>query len=532
MAVAGDSQQEKGRDWKKRESFGSAMAQIAIVALILVGAVFFVYKRNEKKTKVNEGMKEAKSFAVRDNAADLQKALKQVDEILEIDPSSADALAMAADLHTQLWLTYRVPGEDAKAKDFLAKAEAADSKSEDRYATRAIHLLAEGKVKEADQYIDELRKKGASSAKLWFAQGLAQQRLGQLALAREAFKQATDKAWKNPRFSSAYAEAALDEGNFPIADEAVKKAVGNNPEHVKGRLVQALLSLYTKNGVAAKQAADTINELNSADLPPGMKALNLAAAAELAIFEGKADDALKLATDALAQNPEEHYALFAKAKALALKKDAAAADAFKAAVAASPTAPIIYIEGANLLQQAGNLQGALALLDTYEAQFKPVMLTAMDGTQSSALDRDDRYFIARGDVLHAAGKDDEALAAYEKAIAAKNVMQARAWYAKGALFLAQKNYDKAKEALTNITPDDGSGTLPEAYMALGDVLFATKDFAVACQNYGFALSRFRAMQAPREKMNEILSDVEKRLIAANQKPMAKAWMDEGKALIQ
>src|SRR6478735_2363881 len=191
MAVAGDS--ENKRDWKKRESFGSAMLQIGLVAIVLVGAVFFVWKRNERKTKVVEGLKEARALSVRDNAADIQKALKQVDAVLEVDGSSADALALAADLHTQLWLVHRIPGEDAKAKDFLARAESADSKSEDRYATHAIHLLAENKVKEADEYIEDLRKQGASSAKLWFAQAIAKQREGQLALAREAYKQATDK---------------------------------------------------------------------------------------------------------------------------------------------------------------------------------------------------------------------------------------------------------------------------------------------------------------------------------------------------
>ncbi|MFL5322253.1 MAG: tetratricopeptide repeat protein [Myxococcaceae bacterium] len=532
MAVAGET--ENKRDWKKRESFSSAMLQIALVAIVLVGAVFFVFKRNERKTKVAEGLKEAKNLAVRDNAADLQKALKQIDGVLEVDSSSADALAMAADLHTQLWLVHKIPGEDSKAKDFLARAESADSRSEDRFATKAIHLLADGKVKDADSYIEDLRKQGASSAKLWYAQALAKQREGQLALAREAFKQATDKAWKNARFSSSFAEAELDEGNLQIADDAVKKATGSNPEHIKARLMQSLLALYAKNGVAAKQASDTINELNSADLTPGMKALNLAAAAELAIFEGKYDDALKFANDALAANPDEHFALFAKAKALGWKKDPGAMDAFKAAIAARPTAPLIYIDGAALLQAAGNGQGAMALLDSYEQTFKDVQVAVAgaEGKSEPVLDRDDRYWIARGDVLHAAGKDDEAIAAYDKAIAAKSVLNGRAWYAKGQLFLAKKDYDKAKEALMVVATDDGAGLLPEAYMAMGDLLFATKEYAAGCQHYGFALSRFRALQAPREKMNGILDDVQKRLVAANQKPMAKAWMDEGKALIQ
>lgn len=531
MAVAGDANSK--RDWKKRESFGSALLQIGIVAVILIGAVFFVYKRNERKQKVGEGMDEVKKqLAVRDNATDIQKALKRLDEVLAVDDSAPDALAMAADLHTQLWLVHKVPGADSKAKEFLAKAEAADSKSDERYATKAFHLLAANQVKEADEYIDSLRQQGASSPKVWHAQAVAKQKLGQLALSREAYKQAADKAWKNPRFTSSFTEALIDEANYWMAGSEVTKALSANPEHVRSRILKGIIALYKKDGVAAKEAADTIKELEAQELTPGMKALLLAEKAELAVFEQKLDDAIKYATEATTLNADEHFAHFAKAKALAMKKDPAAADAFKAAIALRATAPLLYVEGAAQLQQAGNLDAALGLLDAYENFFKNVQIAAMDGKTVPALERDDRYYISRGDVLKAAGKKDEALAAYEKAIAAKSVMQAKAWYAKGALHLEAKELDKAKEALAVVTPDDGSGTLPEAYLAMGDLLFQQKDYATACQNFGFALTRFRAMQAPREKLNTILDDVAKRLVAANQKPMAKAWQEEGKALIQ
>lgn len=531
MAVAGDASSK--RDWKKRESFGSALLQIGIVAALLFGAVFFVYKRNERKQKVGEGMDEVKkSLAVRDNPADIQKALKRLDEVFEIDPNAPDALAMAADLHTQLWLVHRVAGADSKAKEFLAKAEAADSKSDERYATRAFHLLAAGQTKEADEYIDGLRRQGASSPKLWHAQAAAKQKIGQLALAREAYKQAADKAWKNPRFTSSFAEELIDEANYWMASGEITKALGSNPEHVRARLLKGIVALYKKDGVAANEAVSTIKELETTDLTPGMKALLLSTKAELAFYEQKYDEAIRLATEATTLNPDEHFAHFAKAKAMAQKKDPAAVDAFKAAIALRPTAPLLYVEGASQLQQAGNMDPALALLDAYENLFKNVMVTSMDGKSVSALERDDRYYISRGDVLKAAGKKEDALASYEKAIAAKSVMQAKAWYAKGLLQLESKDLDKAKESLMVITPDDGSGTLPEAYVAMGDLLFQQKDYAAGCQNYGFALTRFRAMQAPREKLNTILDDVEKRLVTANQKPMAKAWKEEGKALIQ
>ena len=70
-------------------------------------------------------------------------------------------------------------------------------------------------------------------------------------------------------------------------------------------------------------------------------------------------------------------------------------------------------------------------------------------------------------MLKESGKLDEAMAAYDKAVAAKNVNLVRAHYSKGSLFLAKKEFDKAAETLSAITPPDGSGALAEAYLAMG-----------------------------------------------------------------
>lgn len=520
------------RDWKKRESFTSALVQIAVVALVLAGAVFFIYQRGSKRKAVAEHLKEARSLALRGNAQDLEKALAELDELFKVDAASGDGHALAADLHTQLWLVHRVPGAEQKAKEALQKAEAGDSKSDERYGTRALHMIVEGKAREADAFVEDLRKKGASTARLWFAQARAQQELGNLALAKTGFAQAVDKAWKDPRFSTAFGEALLEEGQFLQAMDVLSKAVASTPDNVHARITRAMVQVLKQDRV--KDAADTVAELlgQEASLTPGMKARVLAVKAELANFEGKHDEALKVADEALAVNGDDAFALFAKARALGLKKDPDAADAFKAVVAKRTVAPLFYFDGATLLQAAGNTDAAMALLSTYETAFKGVTTTTTDGKQLPALDRDDRYWLTRGDVLRGAGKLDEAMAAYDKAIAAENVNLVKAHYAKGSIYLAKKEYDKAIEALKDITPPDGSGTLAEAYMAMGDTLFAKKEYAPGCQNYAFALAKFKMQQAPREKLNGILEDVNKRLIAAGQKPMAKAWMEEAKPIIQ
>jgi tetratricopeptide (TPR) repeat protein len=267
-------------------------------------------------------------------------------------------------------------------------------------------------------------------------------------------------------------------------------------------------------------------------LSPFLKGRLFTVKAELANLEGRYDDANALADRGVAANPEDPWPLFAKGQALAGKKDVAAAQAFQLAIAKAPTSPIFYWDGAAALQQAAQLGPALNLLDQYETKFKAVRYPGADGKEETHLERDDRYWITRGEVLQSSGKLDDALAAYDKAIAAKNVNIIKARYAHASALIAQKNIDGALKELADITPPDGSGVVPEAYLALGNILFDKKRFAEACQNFAFALTKFKGNQVSREKLNELVSEVEKRLMKEGQKNIAKAWADEARPLIQ
>jgi tetratricopeptide (TPR) repeat protein len=190
------------------------------------------------------------------------------------------------------------------------------------------------------------------------------------------------------------------------------------------------------------------------------------------------------------------------------------------------------MEGAKALQQAGDSAGALALLDSYEAVFREVQVSAGKGKTVSALERDDRYWLARGGVLEAAGRQDDALAAYDRAIAVSSSAQARARYAKGSLLLTRKDYPGAREVLTAVTPDSGAGPVPEAYTAMGEVLFGLGDYAAGCQNHFFAISRDRVRGVQIEQLQARAAEISKRLTTAGQVNMAKAWKAEADALLK
>jgi tetratricopeptide (TPR) repeat protein len=521
-------------DWKKKESFGSAFLQIALVGALLGGGFYWFHTRQTTRKDVTEKFKDAQSTAIRNNPADLNKTLGILDEILKLDPSSGEALSMAAAIHTDLWMNHKVPGAEAKAKDFLARAEAQNTKRQDRYGAHALHLIAASDAAGAEKYIEELRKQGANAAKLFHAQSLAYKAQGQLSLARAAAVNAMDKEWKDPQYSTSYAEMLLDEGLTLQALDALAKATSANPEHLRAKVDTSIARLLRKDRIkeAAEGAADILGRPEG-EVTPGLKARALAAKAMVLNIEAKYDEAMKAADEGLALNADETWAMLARADALSGKKDPNAAAAYDALVAKAKTAPIFYFQGAAALQANGNGQGGTALLDKYESVFKDIQIPHADGTSTPMLDRDDRYWLAKGDLLHTAGKDDEALTAYDKAIAAKNINGIKAYYAKGKIYADRKDYPKAIEMLENIALPDGSGQLAEAYMVMGDVMFAKKEWGPGCQNFAYALTRMKATQSKsREELNGILTDVEQRLIKNGQKPIAKAWLEEAKPLIQ
>jgi tetratricopeptide (TPR) repeat protein len=293
----------------------------------------------------------------------------------------------------------------------------------------------------------------------------------------------------------------------------------------------ALANLYQREREDA--ARSTARELSAREeqLTPALKALLLAVRAELALTRGAPEEALREANAALALTPEAHYALFARARALAASKDAGARAAFEKAVERRRTAPLLYLDGARALQEAGDGEGALALLDRYETTFRDVKVPAGEGKTAGALERDDRYWLARGGVLERLGRQDDALAAYDKAIGSRGLSLGRAQYAKGALLLARKDYAGARPLLEPLAPADGSGVMPEAYAAMGDLLLAGGDTQGGYQHYVRSLLGEKARGVPVERVRARAEELGKRLTAVGPS-LARDWTDATNQVLQ
>ncbi len=519
-------------NWKKRESLGSALVQIVLVGALLAGVVYFVVNRGNVKKEVADLLKDARAEAVKGNLSNIKKAIGIAEEALAKDDASADVNAFVAAEYIDLWLQHKEAGAEAKAKEYLAKAVAAEGKSGDRFGVEAMLLVAAGKNKEAEDFVEELRKKGASHARIYYAQALALANQGNLKLSVAGLRAASDKEWKDVNYAAALGEQQLAEGMPGAAQETFSKAILQNAEHFRSRLGVALAR--TQRNVGLGDAENILKDVmaREAELSAPQAARAAAIGALILVRTEQYDAAIAAADNALSKNPDDAWALHAKALSLAAKNDPAAAAAFDAVVTRAPTAPVFYFEGAAALQKAQQAEAGMQLLAKYEGIFKSVTNPTADGKDEIFLDRDDRYWLARGDILRAGNKLDDALASYDKAIAAKAANLTRAYYAKGAALIEKKEWDQAMELLQDITPPDGTGSIPDAYFAMGDILFEKKEWGPACQNYAFGLAKMKAKQEPREKLNEIITGVEKRLKAANQKDIAKLWVEEASPLIQ
>lgn len=519
------------KDWKRRESLGSALLQLALVAAVLGLGVYLVYRRGTARKELAQVMREARTTAQRGNREDLRAALGVVDRALKLDASAADPNAFAAALWTDLWLDHHEPDARDKAVESLEKAERAGARSADRYGVEAQHRLAAGDPAAVVSFVEDLRQQGGSGARLFLAEAQALRAQGRLSEARASLLAAMDKDYRDGRLACALGEALLEDGT-PGAIDTFGRVALEHPDLVRARLGLALARLLKGEKLAQVEAELTELLARERELSSVERARAEAINAGLLEAQGHYDEALTQAQSALLIEPKEVWAMLFRARALAATGDARAAEAFSALIDAAPAAPLFYFEGAARLQRARQPDAATSLLDRYEAFFAAVKRPGADGGRElSFLERDDRYWLTRGDLLKSAGHLEQASTAYERAIDAKASNLARAVYAKASLLVARGEPALAQALLANITPPDGTGP-PEAYLAMGELLFQKKEWGAGCQSFAFGLTALKAAHAPSTRLTEVLLDVERRLKAGGQRDLAKLWMDEAKPMAQ
>ncbi|HET9451780.1 MAG TPA: cellulose synthase, partial [Aggregicoccus sp.] len=134
-----------------------------------------------------------------------------------------------------------------------------------------------------------------------------------------------------------------------------------------------------------------------------------------------------------------------------------------------------------------------------------------------------------GELLEGMNAQEQALAAFDRAIAARGVLHPRAVAAKGALLVRRHEYEPARALLAPLAPADGSGKVAEAYQAMSELHFAQGDFSAGCQHAFYALARMEDGGGGR--LHGYVKAVNQRLLDAGKAQLSRAWMSETQTLV-
>jgi hypothetical protein len=516
-------------DGRRPGRLARAVVQLGVLALVLCAGVALTYQRGVARRDLAQVLHQARAAAAAGNAGDLHRALTLVEGARPGTADAPQAVALQAALWADLWLLHREPGAEARARTALERAVALDARTDERFAAQCLLRLEQGDAAGAAELAEARRREGFSGPRLLLAQGRALQALGDLPLARAALALAADGAQHDGNFPAALGEALLEQG-VPGAPEAFRTALELSPNLWRAKLGLSLARARLRQHLPEAEAAVAEALGHAPELSAPQRARAIAVQAGLQLARGDAEVATATARRALDLEPLDRWAAFFHAAALAARRQPDAAAAFDALTRRAPDAPPFALEGAAALQGAGQVEAALALLDRYRDFFQPLRVAALDGGQGPALARDDLYWLTRGDALAAAGRDAQALAAYDAALAARAGHLPQAQYAKAAFLLARKDPAAAEPLLLELTPDDGSGTVPEAYLALGELRLGQRDFGAGTRAYALGLARLAQTQAPAARRAQLFADVKRRLVAAGQTELARLWEDEAKPL--
>ncbi|RMG21685.1 MAG: tetratricopeptide repeat protein [Deltaproteobacteria bacterium] len=496
-----------------RESFGKAFVQVLLATAILGGGLYLYWNHVQTQEEVRAIAKKAKERALRDNYQDLVEARKLFDQALELDSNHEYVVAASGLLEARLALDHGLPEHKSKAEAFISQAEGMDSEKAETFGGRGLLLVLDGKAEQAEKRMDELIKKGGRAAPIFDALGYAQMQLGKLKEARTAFRNAAESEWKNPRYNASVANLYFLDEDFRNADSYVKKALDTNPEHLYTKVLRARVNIARGEGTReAKEAIDDVLGRPPEELSPRIKALALVARAELLSFERKFKQALAAAEESLGsfETPDAHIA---KGLVLAAMKKPSATEEIKKGLELFPYQPRAYHQGARALLAAGRAEDALALMDAW----------------GEKLEKDDRFYIAFGNLLLSKGDKEKAKQNYEKALEIDKG-NAEAYYRLGALMREAKDYDKAIDYFNKAVAVREH--YPEVYEAMGWIYMDQGHYNDALPLFAQALTYYKAQNADRKMMRKLIDDVADALKKSKKKSWVKPWRKEAKDLIR
>ncbi len=479
---------------KSDQNLGRTLRDIIIFGVLLVAGLGLYYRHVQTSKQVNHVAKLAKDLAEKDTPQDFLAAEQDLEKVLTLDSSNGYALATHAELDALLWGQFGEADRRQSAEDYAKRADAVDAPIQERFAADALIKLYGGDPAGAKAFLVEVVKRGAHGAHLVDALGRTQRKLGELAAARENFKEAA-KDWRTPRFNVDYAQLYFDMSDPLNAISYFEKALQSNPDHPGALIGRARAAIA--RGEKIKVATDDLASLlgpRKGELSPALLAGALTARSELKMYDRQWADAVKDARDATAADKSFAPAHEALGLALAHDKTTAAKSlaAFDEAIRLDPYVAGFYYSAAKALVAVGMADKGVAMMQRLD----------------KGLARDENYYLIYGDLLDKKGDQAGALAQYEQALKL-NAFSAPAWFAKGKLLQAQKKYPDAAKAYEAAL--GAQENFPEVHQQMGYILLDSKKPADAAAEFEQALELFKMDGAPREKLTGLRDSFEKSL---------------------
>ncbi|HJZ46682.1 MAG TPA: protein kinase [Roseiflexaceae bacterium] len=273
-------------------------------------------------------------------------------------------------------------------------------------------------------------------------------------------------------YARGYLNARTDKADEAIADYT--RAIELAPTFARAYYQRSRVLSYPKEDYAGER-----RDLDRAiELDPDLIDARMARASTL-YYSSKLEAALPDLNHVLGLDPKHTDALHLRALLYAGQKRAADARRdFDAAAAAAPEDKDIFRDRAEFFVRQGDYVAALADADR---------LVALDGA-------DPQWHGLRGFVLHALGRDDQALAAFDKALL---IAGKEAWAVRYGHGLALLGLGRAQEALDDLLaaqahPDDVGGA---AELFYGTHAMPSVDLARAYQALGQDDKALQALDA-------------------------------------
>jgi tetratricopeptide (TPR) repeat protein/tRNA A-37 threonylcarbamoyl transferase component Bud32 len=287
-------------------------------------------------------------------------------------------------------------------------------------------------------------------------------------------------------YARGYLNGRTDKPDEAIAD--FTRAIELDPSFARAYYQRGQVLNYPKNDLAgARRDLD-----RTIEIAPDLIAARMDRAWAL-YYDSKLEAALLDLDHVLSLNPKHSKALYLRAQVYErLDRAADARRDFDAAAAAAPDDKDIFRERYAFFVRQGDYVAALADADR---------LVALDGV-------DPQWHGLRGFVLHALGRDDQALAAFDQALL---IAGNEAWAARYGRGLALLGLGRTQDALGDLAAAQGH---PDDLGGISELFYGTDampsiDLARAYQALGQADKALQALEAAVEQDGSFVAHLER-----------------------